>query len=286
MIFDLRGVLREVARHLVARDQLGQRRLGGPADLLGLPAPGVEAARGRGQQRARYVALQPDALASLPLTRRAAERLGYRNRRQQRHRVRVPRLGVQLVPVGEFDDLTQVHDRHLVADVPDHGQVVRDHHVGQAQLVLQVLEQVDDLRLDRHVEGAHRFVGHDQLGPQGQGPGDPDALPLAAGELVRVAVVVLGVEADEFEQFLHVAFDPAGHLDVLQPERGAYDPSDRVPGVERRVGVLEDHLDLAPQRAHLALTQVRDVVAVDHDLAAGRLVQPDQQAAGGGLPAA
>ena len=197
----------------------------------------------------------------------------------------MPRLGVQLVPAGQLDDLAEVHDRDLVADVPDHGQVVRDHHVGQAQLVLQVLEQVDDLGLDRYVERGDRLVGDDQLGPQRERAGNPDALPLAAGELVRVAVVVLGVEADQLEQLLHGALDPARRLDLLQPERRAHDRPHRVPGIERGVGILEDHLDLAPQRAHPALPQVRDVVAVDHDLAAGRLVQPGQQAPGSGLPA-
>ena len=52
--------------------------------------------------------------------------------------------------------------------------------------VLQLLEQVDDLRLDRDVEGGHRLVGDDQLGLERERPGDADALALAAGELVRV----------------------------------------------------------------------------------------------------
>src|ERR1035441_2789895 len=39
------------------------------------------------------------------------------------------------------------------------------------------------------------------------------------------------------------------------------------------------------QAAHRALAQIRDVAAVDPDPAAGRLVQPDQQAPGGGLAA-
>jgi hypothetical protein len=197
----------------------------------------------------------------------------------------MPGLSVELVPAGQLDDLAQVHDRDPVADVPDHGQVVRDHHVGQVQLVLQVLEQVDDLGLDRHVERGHRLVGDDQLGPQRQGAGDPDALPLATGELVRVAVVVLGAEAHQLEQLLHGALDPARRLDVLQPERRAHDRAHGVPRVERGVGILEDHLDLAPQRAHLARPQVRDVMSLDHDLTAGRLVQPGQQAPGRGLAA-
>src|SRR5258708_17229438 len=41
------GVLREVAGYLVAGDQLGERRFLGTADVLRLPAPGVEAAGAR-----------------------------------------------------------------------------------------------------------------------------------------------------------------------------------------------------------------------------------------------
>ena len=64
------------------------------------------------------------------------------------------------------------------------------------------LQQVDHLGLDRHVERRHRLVADDDLRPQRQRPGDADALALAAGELVRVPVDVVGVEADQVEQFL------------------------------------------------------------------------------------
>ena len=40
------------------------------------------------------------------------------------------------------------------------------------------------------------------LGRSGQRPGDADPLPLTAGELVRVPVVVLRVEPDQLEQLL------------------------------------------------------------------------------------
>ena len=41
------------------------------------------------------------------------------------------------------------------------------------------------------------------FGLQRQRAGDADALALAAGELVRIAVGVLGREPDELEQLLH-----------------------------------------------------------------------------------
>ena len=89
--------------------------------------------------------------------------------------------------------------------MPDDAEVVRDEDVGEVELVLEVLEQVDDLGLDRDVERGDGLVGDDQLRPQRQRPGDPDPLPLAAGELVRIAVVVLGLKAHPVHQLLDLA---------------------------------------------------------------------------------
>ena len=162
----------------------------------------MEAAGRRRVDRAGHVALQPD-----PLALRSPLEVRHRHGRQQRHRVRVHRRLVELLATADLHDLAEVHDRDPVADVPHDRQVVRDDHVGQPELVLQVLEQVDDLGLDRHVQGGDRLVRDDELRPQRQRPGDADALALTAGELVRVAVVVLGVEPDQLEQLLHRLLD-------------------------------------------------------------------------------
>jgi len=77
---------------------------------------------------------------------------------------------------------------------------VGDEEVRQAELVLQVLHQVDDLRLDRDVERRHRLVRDDEVGLDRQRPRNADALTLPAGELVRVAVGVIGVQADGLHQ--------------------------------------------------------------------------------------
>ena len=89
----------------------------------------------------------------------------------------------------------------------DDAEVVSDEYVGELEVVLEVLEQVDDLGLDRDVEGGDGFVGDDQLRAQRERPRDPDPLALTTGELVRVAVVMLGVEADRLQQVLDHALD-------------------------------------------------------------------------------
>ena len=75
------------------------------------------------------------------------------------------------------------------------------------ELVLEVVEQVDDLGLHRHVQSRDGLVEHDQPRLERQRPGHPDALSLAARELVRVAVEVLGVEAHAVEQLADPRLD-------------------------------------------------------------------------------
>ena len=140
--------------------------------------------------------------AAVPLP--ALSRIRNRHRREQFLRVVVLRVLADLVGGPLLDDLALVHHRDPVGDVADDADVVGDEEVGEAELVLEVVEQVDDLRLDRDVERRDRLVADHQLRFQRQRPGDPDPLPLAAGELVREAVVVLGGEPDPLQQLLHL----------------------------------------------------------------------------------
>ena len=130
----------------------------------------------------------------------------------------------------------------------DDVEVVRDEDVGEPELVLEILEEVQDLRLDRDVERRDRLVADDQLRVDRECARDADALPLAAGELVREPVVVLGVEADDLEQLLDAALDLGIRAELVHLERLRDDEADALTRVQRRVRVLEDHHQLAPER--------------------------------------
>ena len=67
--------------------------------------------------------------------------------------------------LGEFHDLPEVHDCDPVADILDHGQVMGDKKVREAEFLLKVFEEVDHLSLDGNVEGGYRLIRHDQLRP-------------------------------------------------------------------------------------------------------------------------
>ena len=144
-------------------------------------------------------------------------------------------------------------------DLADHREVVRDEDVGEVELALQVLQQVQDLRLHRDVERRDRLVADDQLRLERERARDPDPLALAAGELVRVAVDVLGREADAGEQLADAALHVL--LGAVDRERLADDLADALARVQRRVRVLEDDLHLLAQRPQPALRQLGDVDA-------------------------
>jgi hypothetical protein len=102
------------------------------------------------------------------------------------------------------------HD-DLIADMLDHGQVMADEQIGQAQLALQVLHEIEHLGLHRDIERTDRLVGHDQAGAGYQSAGNGDALALAAGELVRIFVGVLRAQTDLVKHAQHL-LAPAGRL--------------------------------------------------------------------------
>ena len=77
-----------------------------------------------------------------------------------------------------------------------------DEQVGQVELLLQVLQQIDHLGLDGHIQGRDGFITDDQGRLQGQGARHADALALAAGEFVRIAAGKGRVQLDQVQQVL------------------------------------------------------------------------------------
>ena len=145
------------------------------------------------------------------------------------------------------------------------------------QLVLQLVEQVDDLRLDRDVEGGHRLVEQDELGVDREGPRDADALALAAGELVRKAVENVTGHPHLLEQVPALALQLVSrHPANLQ--RGGQDLAHSLARVERRLRILEDHLHLLADRLQAPSAALGDVLAAEADRSRGRLDEPHQDA--------
>ena len=121
----------------------------------------------------------------------------------------------QPLGLAELDDAAEIHDGDAVRDVAHHAQVVGDEQDGQAEPLLQLEQQVDDLRLHRDVERGDELVGDQALGLDRQRAGDADALALAAGELVGLAVGGVRRQAHQVQQLGDARLRSAGAARML-----------------------------------------------------------------------
>ena len=118
----------------------------------------------------------------------------------------MPRVFVEFQDWCQLDDAAKIHDGDARADVLHDCEIVGDEQISQPELFLEIGKQIDDLRLDRDVERRYRLVADDQFRRYGERAGDADALALAAGEFMRVARAVVGIEADQRQQLDDAVF--------------------------------------------------------------------------------
>ncbi len=233
----------EAARRAVAEVE-GRRLLAAAAVVGERTAVGEDAAGKVGARRRQEAGngVEPAVVLPLPAPRNAAE---------QADRVRVARVVEQRPRRAFLDQLPRVEHSDAVAHLRDDGEVVRDEEDARPELLAEVQDELEHLRLDGRVEAGGRLVQDQERRILGERHGDDDPLLHAARELVRIALHHRGRVGDP-----HLP----QHLDAPVPGFAAVRASDRVDlpellpdpyrGVERPAGILVHHRDA--RRAQLA----------------------------------
>ncbi len=133
---------------------------------------------------------------------------------------------------------------------------------------MQAHQQLENLRLNGHVESRGGLVGDEQLRVAGERHGDHHPLLHAAGELVRErAQTTRGIrDAHLVEQF-HSAFAAAVPAAALVHLQGFHDlKTDCEAGVETRHRLLKDHRDVLARDASLCTRREHaEVAAVEKE---------------------
>ena len=158
------------------------------------------------------------------------------------------RILVQLLRGGDLHELAEVHHRDPIGDVPHDREIVGDDEKGEPEPLLERHEEVDHLGLDRDIQRRDGLVGDEHRRVERKGPREADALPLTAGELVRIPVVVLGREPDGRQHLLDALPPDVAVSLFVDRQRRPDDRADPLTGIQARVRVLEDDLQLAPER--------------------------------------
>src|SRR5678816_417610 len=149
-----------------------------------------------------------------------------------------------------------------------------DEKVGQVHLFLQLLEEIDDLCLNRNIQRRDRLVADNKFRVHGQGARDTDALALPAAKLVWVTVVMILAETHLMEQFINAFALGSALGKFVNFQTFADDIADAHPRVQRSIGILKNDLHLPPRIAEFTLRQGQQVFPLEVNLAAGRLNEP------------
>ena len=102
----------------------------------------------------------------------------YRNCTEKSSGIRVSGGGEEFVGVGLLHELSQIHYSNSVGNVSDYPKIMGYKEISDSFLLLQILQQVYNLGLDRDVKGANRFVADNKIRSYCQGPGNRDTLSL------------------------------------------------------------------------------------------------------------
>src|SRR5690606_28795027 len=102
-------------------------------------------------------------------------------------------------------------------------------------------EQVEHLGLDRGIKRGGRLVQEQDRGLQDQRTGDGDALPLAAGKLVRITEPEAGTQRYLVQRTPYAIFAVGNAMDG---KRLLQQPVHRLARMQGAIGILEHHLHL------------------------------------------
>ncbi len=151
-----------------------------------------------------------------------------------------------LARLAELDDLALLHDRDPVRNLGHDPKIVRDEQNTGVVRFLKLLDQLQDLRLCRDVQGRGRLVGDEDLGLQNERHRDHGALSLAPRELVRIGVQKL-LRLRQLNRDQHVQHGALA-LGLVLPAVNRHHLIDLVAdghdGVESGHGLLENHGDI------------------------------------------
>ena len=90
------------------------------------------------------------------------------------------RIAEQQLDRRLFDDTAGIHDGDPIRHLRDDAEVMGDEEEREAEALLQIAQQVEDLRLDGHVERRCRLIGDEEGWLAREREGNQRALPQAA----------------------------------------------------------------------------------------------------------
>ena len=96
----------------------------------------------------------------------------------------------QFLSRGVFHQLSKIHNCHTITQMLHYIHGMGDKQIGNAIFFLKIQKQVDNLRLDRNIQGRYCFITNNKLGLKSQGLCNSDSLALTAGKFMGVSICI------------------------------------------------------------------------------------------------
>src|SRR5664280_2275271 len=200
----------------------------------------------------------------------------FRNGLQQTVRVWMARRLENLFGSSVLDNLAGIGDGDGLCHFGDDGEVVRNDEDSHTELLLKSAHQVKNLCLDGDIKRRRGFIRDQELRIRGQCHGYHDPLAHAAAHLMGVLAEAPFGLGDAYQvKHLDGTLLRLNAIDLLMQGNGFTDLiPNRVDGVERCHGFLEDHGDfVTAYHSHLFFILLEKVFPIEEDLASDDLAR-------------
>ena len=159
--------------------------------------------------------------------------------------------------------------------------------IRQPVLLLQILQKVQNLRLNGHIQCGNRLIAYNKLGIQCQRPGHTDSLSAAAIQLVGIGLLKPFCQSNRIHQLgysgVQLLFRAAYMIDLQWLRDQLPHTHSRVQG---RHGVLKNHLHISSNLLLFSAARFADILAVQKHLTGGGRHQSQNGSAQCGFSAA
>jgi len=150
---------------------------------------------------------------------------------------------------------------------------MRNVQVRKRKAGLQPEKQVHNLKLNRAVKPGERLVQYQQPGFDAESACDGEAPPLASTEFMGQAISPVRPQSHLCHQINSAVTAFLPRTAAIDQERLGDQLNSGEPGVQRRAWILQDRLDLSPERNQLAVRERSEIYAAKPDFSAVRFLQ-------------
>ena len=127
---------------------------------------------------------------------------------------------------------------------------------------MKFLKKKEDLRTNGDIQSGDRFVCDDKLGAQDERAGDTDALSLAAGKFMWIALEGCFGKTDAFQHFRRAPCPFGGReFRFVDCQRFGDNFANAHAGIQGSEGILKNHLHLAALGAEFVAGEFKEVAA-------------------------